>query len=313
MSEVQWVKITTDMFENRKIRYIRKLPDGNNIVLIWVMLLTLAGKCNSGGMIFLTENVPYTPKMLADELDFEENTVILALQALESLGMIQTEGFLQITGWAEHQNVDGMEKIREQTRRRVARFREKQKELPPAEGDVTLRNATSYASVTQCNAPRIDKNRIDKNREEKEKNKRKEPDAKQGEVASQCDGDVTDGDAPATKSIEKGNKDPKMVIGLSFTGSLQDAMLEWLAYKKEEHRYTYKERGLKSLITQVKNAVAKYGEAAVIDTIQTSMANGYQGIIFDSLKKGTTGKGSPDKGRVATCDYSNSTEDDFPF
>ena len=96
--EVKWIKITTDMFDNRKIRHLRRLPDGNSIVLIWVMLLTMAGRCNAGGMIFLTENIPYTPKMLADELDFEENTVALALQALESLGMIIRDP-LSITNW----------------------------------------------------------------------------------------------------------------------------------------------------------------------------------------------------------------------
>ena len=35
MAEVKWIKITTDMFDNRKIKHLRKLPDGNNIVLIW--------------------------------------------------------------------------------------------------------------------------------------------------------------------------------------------------------------------------------------------------------------------------------------
>ena len=86
MSDVKWIKITTDMFDNRKIRHLRKLPEGNSIVLIWVMLLAMAGKCNDHGKIYLTENIPYTPKMLADELDFEENTVQLALQALKPVG-----------------------------------------------------------------------------------------------------------------------------------------------------------------------------------------------------------------------------------
>ena len=74
MADVKWVKITTDMFDNRKIKYLRTLPDGNSVILIWIMLLTMAGRCNSSGMIFLTENIPYTTKMLADELNFEENT-----------------------------------------------------------------------------------------------------------------------------------------------------------------------------------------------------------------------------------------------
>ena len=142
MAEIKWIKITTDMFDNRKIKHLRRLPDGNSIVLIWVMLLTMAGRCNANGMIFLTENIPYTTKMLADELGFEENTVKLAIEALDNFNMVVTkDGCFTIAGWEEYQNIEGMEKIREQNRKRVAAYREKQKEqlvtLP-----VTLRNAT---------------------------------------------------------------------------------------------------------------------------------------------------------------------------
>ena len=147
MSEVSWIKITTDMFDNRKIRFMRKMPDGDSIVLIWVMLLTMAGRCNSGGMIFLTENVPYTTKMLADELDFEENTVILALKTLEELSMIQRDNFISIKNWEEYQNVDGMERIREQTRLRVAKHREIKRLV-----EASSCNVTGNVTVTQCNA-----------------------------------------------------------------------------------------------------------------------------------------------------------------
>lgn len=161
MADVKWIKITTDMFDNRKIKHLRRLPDGNNIVLIWVMLLTMAGRCNSNGMIFLTENIPYTPKMLADELDFEENTVQLALQALEKLGMIVSDnGFFSIAGWEEHQNIEGMEKIREQNRIRQKKWYDKQKELP---------NVRHNVRITQYNATEEDKIRdkeIKKNKEE---------------------------------------------------------------------------------------------------------------------------------------------------
>lgn len=130
MNDVKWIKITTDMFDNRKIKHLRRLPDGNNIVLIWVMLLTMAGRCNANGMVFLTENIPYTTKMLADELDFEENTVQLALKAMEQLNMVVVnEGFFTIAGWEEYQNIEGMEKIREQNRTRKQRQREKEKLL----------------------------------------------------------------------------------------------------------------------------------------------------------------------------------------
>lgn len=167
MSGVKWIKITTDMFDNRKIKHLRKLPEGNNIVLIWVMLLTMAGRCNANGMIFLTENIPYTAKLIADELDFEENTVSLAIEALTRLGMLCViDETLAITNWAEYQNVDSMEKLRDQTRQRVAKYRENQKKLTDRRADsgdaaqckatVTLRNVTGNATVTQCNAVDID-------------------------------------------------------------------------------------------------------------------------------------------------------------
>lgn len=149
MADVKWIKLTTDMFDNRKIKHLRRLPDGNNIVLIWVMLLTMAGRCNSNGMIFLTENIPYTPKMLADELDFEESTVQLALQALEQFNMIVTDGkYLTIAGWEEYQNIEGMDKIREQNRIRKQRQRANQK-LLEAKRD-------SHVTVTGCHATDID-------------------------------------------------------------------------------------------------------------------------------------------------------------
>lgn len=158
MADIKWIKITTDMFDNRKIKHLRRLPDGNNIVLIWVMLLTMAGRCNANGMIFLTENIPYTPKMLADELNFEENTVRLALDALEQLNMIVTDsGFFSIAGWEEYQNIEGMDKIREQTRKRVAKHREKQKLL---QGNVT---------VTDSNAADIEEDKEEEIEIEREK------------------------------------------------------------------------------------------------------------------------------------------------
>ena len=155
MSEVKWIKITTDMFDNRKIKHLRKMPEGNNIVLIWVMLLTMAGRCNSGGMIFLTENIPYTTKMLADELDFDESTIILALRVLSEFGMIVfDENKFAIQNWEEHQNIDGMERIREQNRLRKQKQREREKQLIEDKCHVT-----SHATVTTSHATDIDKDK----------------------------------------------------------------------------------------------------------------------------------------------------------
>ena len=158
MADVKWIKITTDMFDNRKIKHLRRLPEGNSIVLIWVMLLTMAGRCNSGGMIFLTENIPYTAKMLADELDFEESTVTLALKALEQLDMIVTDdGFFSIAGWEEYQNADKLAELRAKDRERKRLKRAKAKALLEESEDV-------HGMSTEC--PHIEKE--EEGEEEKE-------------------------------------------------------------------------------------------------------------------------------------------------
>lgn len=154
MAEVKWIKLNTAMFDNSKIKYIRTLPEGNNMVLIWVMLLSKAGKCNSNGFIFLTENIPYTPQMLAAEFGYDAYLIELALGTFANLNMIQLEEhIIKIAGWEEHQNIDGLDRIREQTRKRVAKYRENQKQLPC--------NVTDNVTVTSGNA-------IEEEREEEE-------------------------------------------------------------------------------------------------------------------------------------------------
>lgn len=156
MGDLQWIKLNLAMFSNRKIRYIRHLPEGNNIVLIWIMLLVLAGKCNSGGMIFLTENVPYTTETLSDELGFETATVTLALRVLEELGMIQGGGALCIANWEEYQNIDAMDRVREQGRIRQKAWYDKHKKALPA-GEKEKPNVRSNAHLTQPNATEEEK------------------------------------------------------------------------------------------------------------------------------------------------------------
>ena len=148
MGEVQWIKIYIDMFDKRKIKKIRRLPAGNDILLIWVMLLVMAGKCNAGGMIYITESVPYTEDDLADELDFEVNTIRLALKAFVELNMISTDdfGYINIIGWEEYQNIDKLAEIREKNRISQQKSRAKKK-LLNSENNVSY---DSHMTVTGC-------------------------------------------------------------------------------------------------------------------------------------------------------------------
>lgn len=130
MSEVKWIKITTDIFDDEKILLIEGLPEADSIIVIWFKLLCLAGKTNNSGVLMMNDKVAYTDKMLATIFRRKESTVTLALQTFEKFGMIElVDDVITIPNWGKHQNIEGMEKVREQTRLRVAKYRENQKKL----------------------------------------------------------------------------------------------------------------------------------------------------------------------------------------
>ena len=58
MAEVKWIKLATGLPDNKKIKQIRRLPDGDTIALMWVFLLCLAGETNEDGMIYFTPEIP---------------------------------------------------------------------------------------------------------------------------------------------------------------------------------------------------------------------------------------------------------------
>lgn len=162
MSEIKWIKITTDIFDDEKICLIDALPDHDAILVIWFKILALAGKHNRNGLLMMSDKVHYTDEMLATIFRRPLNTVRMTLGIFEQFGMVEIiDGVITLPNWEKHQNIDGMEKIKEQTRNRVARHREKQKNL-------ALGNVTCNVTVTQGNALEEEgdknKNRIDKDK-----------------------------------------------------------------------------------------------------------------------------------------------------
>lgn len=163
MAEVKWIKITTDIFDDEKILLIESLPDAYAIITVWFKLLCLAGKQNNSG-VFMMGKIAYTDKMLATIFRMKEATVTMALQTFEQFGMIEiVDGVITIPNWEKHQSLDQLEMAKENTRKRVAKHRAKQKQL--AAGGAGC-NVTVTQDVTQCNA----------DRREEEKDKEKEED-----------------------------------------------------------------------------------------------------------------------------------------
>lgn len=164
MSEVKWIKLQTDIFDNRKIKQLERLPDGDSLIVIWLKILVLAGATNDNGNIYFTQDIPYTDQLLATEFNRPLSTVQFALRTFQQFGMIEiVNDLIHVSNWERYQNIEGLEKVREQNRIRAKRWYDKQKALPDS-------NVSSNVSLTQSNA--TDKE-LDKDREKESDKKSK--------------------------------------------------------------------------------------------------------------------------------------------
>lgn len=157
MNGADWVRLYTDFFDNPKIRQIKKRPqkDGDTIITIWVNLICLAGKQNRCGVFMLTDTIPYTDEMLANEIERPYETEFApAMAVLRQYEMIiDIDGVPAIKNWGVYQQqLDTLDKQREQNRVRVQRYRDKQKEIRNNNKAVTHYNTVTTRITTRtCN------------------------------------------------------------------------------------------------------------------------------------------------------------------
>lgn len=128
MNEMAWIKLSSGIFDDSKIRYIRMLPSGDSIVIVWLEMLCLAGKECPDGKLVMNETIPYTAEMMATFFAEPVNTVKLAIATFLRLGMIEVcDDIISIKKWESHQNVNGYIKRKKDIRENVKKYRERQK------------------------------------------------------------------------------------------------------------------------------------------------------------------------------------------
>ena len=154
--DVSWVKLSVRMFQSPKIQIIASMPEGDAILLIWVRLLCLAGQVNDGGKIYLAENVPYTDEMLSTVFGKPAAIIRLAIETFRKFRMIELleDGALSLCNWEKYQSEDKLAEIREQTRERNKRYRERKRltaESEASEPNVTA-NVTRDVKMTSRDA-----------------------------------------------------------------------------------------------------------------------------------------------------------------
>lgn len=223
MDGVKWFKMYVGFHNNRKIKQLVQLPNGTDIITVWVFLLDLAAEVNDDGMIYFTKEIPYTDEMLVAEMGLSLPVIRQALYYLDKFEMIETvDDIRKISNWSRYQNVASLDRVREQTKLRTRAWRERKKLGIDAE---TSKKIEQKNDVTQ--AVTSPKRKCDDVEEEirKEKEKKNTP-------LRECNAH-----APARESVT----DDEMVIFLGEYGNVIMKPEEFLQLQ-EDFPNNYKER-----------------------------------------------------------------------
>ena len=130
---MEWVKITCNILDHRKIKLIRKVSRGDTLVLLWLLLIAEAGKCGRGGALLVSENTPCTAETLSLLLAMPKAIVEQGLALFTQLQMIEwQEDVPCIRNWRKYQSEDKLELRREKERLRQQRHRQKEPGGPPS-------------------------------------------------------------------------------------------------------------------------------------------------------------------------------------
>lgn len=264
MADVKWIKITTDIFDDEKLLLIESLPEADSIIVIWFKLLCLAGKMNNSGVFLMNEKIAFTDEMLATIFRRKKNTVKMALDTFQNFGMIEiVDNVITIPNWGKHQNLDQLENKREYMREYMQEYRKKQQGIA-----CKTNSKTNCKTNSKTNVSLLDKD-IDKDIEKDiEKDKEVEKKKKKNNLAT----------------LEDVLVDFKDKAILDSNGELQDIIITWLSYKNERKDYLTN-TGIKTLLNKFISMDKSYGVSAVVECVNNSISNNYQGIVWDRINK----------------------------
>lgn len=149
MADLQWLKLSTNFFDNNKIKLLESERDGDTLIRVWIQLLTIAMKCNYQGRLAITEDKPMTVDEFSKIMGKSRKKITKCLEKFEELKMIIIEdNFYKIKNWSKYQSADKLEEIRLKNCLRQQKYREKMKsEKEKSNVTVTQRNTKEEKKI----------------------------------------------------------------------------------------------------------------------------------------------------------------------
>ncbi|MEG2273727.1 MAG: phage replisome organizer N-terminal domain-containing protein [Clostridia bacterium] len=248
-----WIKLKDNFMTSETVDFLMSQKNGANYVVLYQMLCLKTINTNGElarqiGEIIIPFDIE---KITRDCKWFDIDTIRIALGLYQKLGLVylQDNGILKISNF---ENLIGSETqsnlYKKQSKNELENFQ------PNSNKRLDIRDKI------------IENKRLDIR--EKSKN---------GEQVA---------DTPIENAVKPLSEKEKLIVLLkasTFSEKLKAKIVDWLNYKK----YQYKVTGFQSLLTIITKNAEQFGEQAIVDLIDESMANTYKGIIFDKLKKPT--------------------------
>ena len=246
VSEVKWIKINTDIFDDEKFKMIDAMPEADAIQLMWFKLLVFAGKSNNNGLFFFNDRIAYNDEMLSAVFNRPIATVRLAMQTFLDFGMIEEiEGVYTIPNWNKHQSIsDAYEKKKERDREYKKKQRSEQKQA--------IEEKSSDMSSDMSS-----------------------------DVGRFCSYSISNSNISNFFLLIDSNE----YISIKENEELIEIIKDWLEYKdsKGKQHLRYAEKSLKTLLNTFIENHNKYGVCALRSIVDYSVGQGYQGIVWDKL------------------------------
>jgi predicted phage replisome organizer len=138
MKKLQWLKTKVGLFSDPRILYLMNQPNGDSYIVLWFFLKDMAGTVNDDGRVYVSEKEAMTTQLIAKCLHRRRPFIERGLEALEQVNLIERDenGVIRITIWDDLQDFQREERCREQTKERVRRYRERQRQAEPADRPV---------------------------------------------------------------------------------------------------------------------------------------------------------------------------------
>lgn len=112
MRERKYIKLKVNMYEDTKFKIIDMKPERDLIHYVWIRLVTLAGKVNLEGELYMSKNIPYTIETLGIEFNRSNEQIKVALDVFIELEMVEAtrDGVYKVKNFVKHQNIKVKEK-----------------------------------------------------------------------------------------------------------------------------------------------------------------------------------------------------------